>query len=207
VRQQCRKFYPDCNESGQICELPARFDTLRERLNRVLSFCGLVLGEDGKLGTSDQVDTISEAQRRASRLRAVLTERHCHPDVLIFCIAELLQDNYFHAVLEATKSVAEKIRTKAGVDKDRAILVDEVFGFGKDKMPRLAFNALSTETERGEQQGIATLMKGMFGTFRNPTAHAPKVEWPMSEQDASDLLSLASFLHRRIDASIKLKDS
>jgi hypothetical protein len=35
--------------------------------------------------------------------------------------------------------------------------------------------------------------------FRNPTAHEPKIYWPINEQDALDLLSLISLLHRRLD--------
>jgi hypothetical protein len=54
--------------------------------------------------------TIDEAKVRANRLRSELERRHVHSDVLAFCRAELLQENYFHAVLEATKSVSEKIR-------------------------------------------------------------------------------------------------
>jgi uncharacterized protein (TIGR02391 family) len=45
------------------------------------------------------------------------------------------------------------------------------------------------------------LIKGMFGTFRNTTAHAPKVSWPIDLDDALDLLTLASMLHRRLDSS------
>jgi hypothetical protein len=43
------------------------------------------------------------------------------------------------------------------------------------------------------------LMKGMFGAFRNVTAHAPKISWVITEQDAMDLLTL---LHRRLDAAV-----
>lgn len=43
------------------------------------------------------------------------------------------------------------------------------------------------------------LMKGLFSTFRNPTAHAPKVLWATSRQQALDMLTLASMLHRRLD--------
>jgi uncharacterized protein (TIGR02391 family) len=50
-----------------------------------------------------------------------------------------------------------------------------------------------------EQTGIATLMKGMFSTFRNPAAHAPKVAWATSRSDALDILTLESMLHRRLD--------
>ena len=46
---------------------------------------------------------------------------------------------------------------------------------------------------------FATLMNGMFSTFRNPAAHAPKVAWATSRSDALDMLTLASMLHRRLD--------
>ena len=49
------------------------------------------------------------------------------------------------------------------------------------------------------KNGIATLMKGMFSTFSNPAAHAPKVAWATSRTDALDILTLASMLHRRLD--------
>lgn len=178
-----------------------KFDYLRGELNKVLAFGGLILREDGKLAFTQVVSTISEAEKRADRLRAKLEDRNAHPDVLTFCRAELLQDNYFHAVLEATKSVADKIRKKSGLDKDGAELVSQAFGLGKDNNPILAFNNLSNETERDEQKGLVNLMIGMFGTFRNVTSHAPRITWPISEEDALDLLSLASYLHRRIDAS------
>jgi len=62
-----------------------------------------------------------------------------------------------------------------------------------------AFNNLGTEWEPSEQTGIAMLMKGLFSTFRNPTAHAPKVLWATSRSEALDMLTLTSMLHRRLD--------
>jgi len=178
-----------------------KFEFLLGELNKILSFSGYKIGEDGRFRTSEKVDTLSEAEIRANRLRIELVSRNTHPDVIAFCRAELLQDNYFHAVLEATKSVADKIRKKAGIDGDGSMLVEEVFGLRGDRLPKLTFNKLETDTEKDEQKGLVNLLKGMFGTFRNVTAHAPKVTWTIDEQDALDLLSLASFLHRRIDAS------
>lgn len=46
------------------------------------------------------------------------------------------------------------------------------------------------------------LLKGLFGTFRSPTAHAPKITWAIAERDALDLLTLVSLLHRRLDQAI-----
>jgi transposase InsO family protein len=42
--------------------------------------------------------TVSKAQRRAHDLREELKRRGVHADVLRFCRAELMQQNYFHAV-------------------------------------------------------------------------------------------------------------
>lgn len=175
------------------------FENLRGQVNEALAFCGLHVQEDGKVKRVERATTLGQAQERAGRLRSKLIERNVHHDVLAFCRAELLQENYFHAVFEATKSVAQKIRDKTGLAGDGAEIVDQAFGVSA---PMLAINTLRTETERSEQKGFATLLKGMFGTFRNVPAHAPKVMWPIGERDALDLLSLVSYLHRRLDAVV-----
>lgn len=65
--------------------------------------------------------------------------------------------------------------------------------------PPRSVQQLGTDWERSEQTGIATLLKGLFSTFRNPTAHAPRVLWAVSRRDALDMLTLASMLHHRLD--------
>jgi uncharacterized protein (TIGR02391 family) len=184
---------------------PARYrgqePTLHERLaavNVTLAFHGLEFCEDGKFRRCVAATTLSQAEERAGRLRKELERRRVEQEVLAFCRAELLADNYFHAVLEATKSVASAVRARTGLASDGAELAQQAFG-GAD--PPLRINTLRTDTERGEQRGFTNLLVGFFGTFRNPTAHAARVEWPMSEQDALDLLSLASLLHRRIKSA------
>ena len=171
---------------------------LLEAVNRFLAFDGLQVNDAGKLCAVPQATTVSQAEARASRLREELIQRKVHSDVLVSCRAELLQDNYFHAVLEATKSVAEKIRQRTGLGSDGAELATAAFA---GTQPRLALNTLRTDTEKSEQRGFANLLIGFFGTFRNPAAHAPKIMWPIQEQDALDLLTMASYLHRRIDAA------
>lgn len=172
------------------------FEHQREELNAVLAFCGLQLRTDGKFSRASTATTLEEAEGRANRLRAELKRRGVHPDVIHFCQAEWLQSNCFHAVFEATKSIAEKLRNRTGLTTDGARLVDEALS---GNSPRIAINSLQTETERSEQAGFGNLVKGVFGTFRNVTAHAPKVTWPIDEADALDLFSVASYVHRRID--------
>ena len=118
--------------------------------------------------------------------------------MLRFCRAELLADNYFHAVQEAVKSVADKMRVRTGLTDDGGTLVDRVLG---GDPPMLAINPRSTASERSEQSGFANLIKGVFGMFRNPTAHEARIHWPMTKTDAEDLLTLVSLIHRRLDAA------
>jgi uncharacterized protein (TIGR02391 family) len=176
---------------------PADFEERRRLLNERLLLSGFEVAEDGSLHRARAAVTLSEAQRRADDIRAELSRRGVHPDVLAFCHAELMQQNYFHAVLEAAKSVSDKLRTLTGVSGDGSRLVDATCSLSSG--PRVVFSSLATDWERDEQTGIATLLKGLFSTFRNPTAHAPKVLWAVSRRDALDMLTLASMLHRRLD--------
>ncbi|MBC3789373.1 TIGR02391 family protein [Spirosoma utsteinense] len=180
-----------------------QFEHYRIDINKRILFIGLELLDNGKFRKVVEAKTISEAQQRADNLKAKLRDRKVHSDVLLFCRAELLQDNYFHAVFEATKSVADKIRDKSGLTMDGADLVDKAFGLGQLKNPKLAFNTLTTESEESEHKGFMHLIKGLFGMFRNTTAHAPKIKWTIHEQDALDSLTLASMLHRTLDKCVK----
>lgn len=172
------------------------FERRRRAVNSPLAFVGLRYGKDGRFYRTSRAQTLDEAEQRADRLRSELEVRGVHPDVLKYCRAELLEDNYFHAVLEATKSVAEKIRERTNIEGDGAPLVDVALG---GDSPVMRINDLSTESKRSEQSGFVNLLKGLFGVFRNPTAHEPRRVWTMEEEDALDLFVLASYAHRRID--------
>jgi uncharacterized protein (TIGR02391 family) len=175
---------------------PERYEPMRALLNQALAFAGLVVDQAGTLTAAEAAQTLPEAQRRARELRADLEGRGVHPDVLAFCREELLADNYFHAVQEAVKSVADKTRTHTGLTDDGATLVDRVLG---GDPPLLAINSRATASERSEQSGFANLVRGTFGMFRNPTAHEARIHWSMSKEDAEDLLTIVSLIHRRLD--------
>ncbi|MBX9677528.1 MAG: TIGR02391 family protein [Gemmataceae bacterium] len=183
---------------------PQVFRYRRDRLNSVLAFCGYTLGEDGQLRKADAARTISEALERANRLHAALIQRSVHADVLKFCKAELLEENYFHAVFEAMKSVTAKIRTLTGMTGDGCDLVHDAFG-QKYGDPLLVINSFQTETHKGEQYGFMNLLKGLYGTIRNPLAHTPKTEWDMTEQDALDILTMISLVHRKLDQARRFR--
>jgi uncharacterized protein (TIGR02391 family) len=179
---------------------PGRYEPMRALLNRALAFAGLVVDETGKVSSTERATTLPEAQRRAMELRSDLEGRGVHPDVLRFCRAELLADNYFHAVQEAVKSVAAKLRDRTGLGEDGAALVDRALG---GDVPLIAINARRTPSERSEQSGFANLVRGTFGMFRNPTAHEARIHWPINKEDAEDLLTLVSMIHRRLDSAVR----
>ena len=181
---------------------PARFVGRQEafehhlgHVNEVLAFSGLELGRDGEFRRRKVARTLDEAQRRLQTIRAKFQGRRLHSEVLKYCKAELMQDNYFHAVFEATKGLAQRIRDITGVQEDGAHLVDRVFSVER---PLLAMNRLQTQTEKSEHKGFAALLKGCFQAVRNPLAHEPKILWH-GEDDAADYLSLISLLHRKLD--------
>lgn len=175
---------------------PDFFQKRRDSLNIILAFRGYEVGNDGKVLIVEKVNNLDEASRRANKLVAALNTRKVHTQVLRYCNSELLQDNYFHAVFEAVKGVADRIREITGLIEDGGELVDKAFNI---KSPFLALNSLRTDTEKSEQRGFTNLVKGTFGMFRNTTSHIPKIKWPIYEEEALDLLTLVSLIHKKLD--------
>ena len=175
---------------------PDFFQGRRDSLNIILAFRGYEVGINGMVRIVEKVDNLDDASRRANKLAAELNKRKVHTQVLRYCISELLQDNYFHAIFEAVKGIADRIREITGLIEDGAELVDKAFNI---ESPFLAINSLRTETEKSEQRGFINLVKGTFGMFRNTTAHIPKIKWPIYEEEALDLLTLVSLIHKKLD--------
>jgi uncharacterized protein (TIGR02391 family) len=201
-------FITKAMDPAMYTDRPEVYRLLRDKLNAVLAFCGLHLREDGKVIRQDKASTIDQALQRANRLRASLIQRAVHADVLKYCTAELLDENFFHAVFEAIKSITAKLRQLTGSTKDGTDLVHHAFG-DRDGPPLLIINTYDTETMQMEQRGFMSLLKGIYGTIRNPLAHDPRIEWDMNEQDTLDILTMISLVHRKLDKvekNIKLKD-
>jgi uncharacterized protein (TIGR02391 family) len=180
-------------------ESPGAHEVLRAEVNLPLAFAGYYVDDAGKLHPKGQAETLSQARRRAMRLRSQLVDRGAHPRLLRYCVAEVDDDNYFHAVLEASKSLADEIRNRTGRTEDGVPLINAVFELGTRGHPLLALNNLSTDSERSRQNGLTNSLRGVFGSLRNPAAHEPKIRSSVTEQDAVDELCHMSYLHRRLD--------
>lgn len=197
------RFINDAMAPARHVQDRARFDALRDALSEVLSFVGLKVNDEGRVAKAPAATTLDEVARLAGRLQNELKRRGVHQQVIHYCEEEILRKSIFHAVFEATKGVAERLRDLSGSTLDGADLVDHCFST-RVSPPVIRINDFRTETQVSEHKGFATMLKGVFGTFRNPPAHAARAAggWTIAEPDALDLFSLLSYLHRKLDAAI-----
>ena len=172
------------------------YERKRIAINGALIYIGYELGENGKFREVTAASTINEAQQRASNLLNTLKERNAHSEIFKYCRAELVDKNYFHAVFEACKGLFERIRNLSLINADGTELVQYVFNH-----PVLVINHYKTKQEKQEQKGFEAILEGICKMFRNTEAHQPKIEWPLGEQDALEILSLISYCHRRLDGA------
>jgi uncharacterized protein (TIGR02391 family) len=177
------------------------FEEKRNLINLQLCFVGYQLNEDGKFSEIEQAHTISEAQQKADNLKIKLENRNVHPEILKYCKAELIDNNYFHAVFEANKGLFSRIRELSGYDKDGTKLIEYVFS----NHPVLIINNYQSKSDKDEHNGFFNILMGLCGMFRNPEAHEPKISWSVSEQDALEILSMISYCHRRLDNAQKIR--
>lgn len=168
----------------------------RDELNVVLSLSGLEVLEAGNVRWIAKVETLNEAQKRERLLRSHLERSGAHGEVIKHCRPELLKSDYYEAVFESIKGLGARLRTEGNVNLDGRKLVQATM---QGQVPVVSINDRITETQKNEQTGIALLAEGLFAAFRNPAAHEPHLTWTMSEQDALDVLGLASLIHRRLD--------
>ena len=195
VLQLIKTLYPPVSYTAN----PDVFREFCNRINRILRFSGVEYRDDGNFHGVSKTRDLTEARERARRVENKLAARRVHPEVQRYCKSEYMVDNYFHAVLEASKGLAERIREKTGLTIDGVNLINQSFDRAQSGLPKLAFNSLQTETKRNEHDGFKNLMVGSFQFFRNPLAHTPKIDWRHDVEDAVDCLTLISFLHYRLD--------
>ena len=178
------------------------FKTFSNGINRILRFHGVEYRDDGKFHYVDTTRTLSEADQRAKTLENKISSRRIHPEVYKSCRAEFLQEDYFHAVEEAYKGLAEQIRQKTGLTHDGVQLMRLAFerpSSSQGGLPKFAFNTLQTTTEQNEHDGFLDLLIGCTKLFRNPMSHTPKVIWNREVDDTADGLTLISMLNYQFD--------
>lgn len=189
-----------------------RLEDYREQVNSALAFEGYAVNEKGVVINAPVVNSLNEAQLRASRIRGELTRRKIHPEVVKYCRQEILEKNFFHAVFEAAKGFAERVREMSELDLDGVALFKAALYVDYDKKtnriikyPKIAASSLETVSERSQQIGIMKIAEGIFSAYRNEIAHEPRLMSLLTEEDAVDLLTTLSLLHRWLDKATKVR--
>ena len=189
-------------DPARYVDNPPLFESRRNAVNKQLSFEGLEIDETGKaVLLAEKASRLQDIDLRVKGLKNQLEKRNAHPSIIAYCRAELLTDNYFHAVMEANKGLFQRIRDMSGVRTDGNALIEQVFSLN----PILIINSYQSRSEKDEHIGFCNLLKGLCSMFRNPLAHEPKVEWPISEQDALEILGIISYCHRRLDKAQQIR--
>jgi uncharacterized protein (TIGR02391 family) len=178
---------------------PAQFSYLQTGLNEVLIHTGMRLNDKGQVAKikAGAASTLTEAAARAGTIRTELRRRGTHPEVVRYCTDELLAKNNFHALLEAVKSISDRLRAMTGRAGDGAAIVQATLTPGSG--PVVAINDGVSSTDRSEQSGFANIVFGLVGMYRNPTAHDPKILRTVTDDELLEALTTLSMVHRRLD--------
>ena len=184
-----------CNPQGWINQRE-KYESLLNAINEVLSFYGLQVKDDGSLiQTSERSSTV---QRSKSSDEIAFDSRNFHPQIALHGRSHFCRGSYFHAVFECCKSFDSIVGKNTGIGKSGQPLMSESMSLNGP----LKFNSQQNQSERDEQQGVMYLCMGLMNAIRNPQAHEPELSWPMSREDALDVLSLISFLFRKIEWAV-----
>lgn len=198
---QILRFIQLALSPSRFVNQPSRYNQILVEVNQQLAFVGYELKRDGQYREIAIAKTIDDVKIKVENLKIELENRKSHQEIFKYCTAELLQNNYFHSVLEANKGLFQRVRDMSGVATDGTTLIEQVFSSN----PILIINNYQTVSEKNEHIGFCNLLKGLCSMFRNPTAHEPKVEWEIGEQDALEILGVISYCHRRLDKAQKIR--
>ena len=117
---------------------------LFEETNKVLLFAGFTIDQSGKLLEVSQAHTLAEVDKRVNHLRKALYDRAIHSEVQKYCIDDYLRADYYDALFEAAKGLAERVRQISGLTTDGGALFQVAFSKND---PYIFFNAMKTDSE------------------------------------------------------------
>lgn len=173
-----------------------KYKFLFDGANKVLLLNGLEVQENGKVRYVVKAETLDEVDRRVKSLEQKLSDRNIHDEVKKYCIKDYLRKDYYDAVFEAAKGVAQRVRDITGLKNDGGKLFQTAFAKND---PYLYLNLLQTESEISEFTGLKELLEAITHLVRNPAAHTPKINWRSDETRALDILTLISVAHKYLD--------
>lgn len=190
----------------QLCDPQEYFSSpeshagICKQVNGILRFYGLQVGDDGKIRKTGEKSTV--LNKPIPENAKFFDERNLHSKVVQHGRKLFVEGNYFHAVFECCKAYDKDVATTSQIQDHGAGLMSKAFSLSGT----LKLNRQTTETEKNEQEGIMHLSMGLMRAVRNPQSHEPALDWPITKEDALDMLSFLSFLFRKLDKCVYFKN-
>jgi uncharacterized protein (TIGR02391 family) len=170
--------------------------TILDLVNEILAFNRLKVNDEGIVVVPESITP--QLRQSVSRVEKLFDSRNYHYEVRKHARDLFVDEKYFHAVFECCKAFDKYVQSKSLISASGFSLMSKALSIEGP----LKVNGQSTESEIDEQKGVMHLCMGLSSAVRNIKAHEPVLEWPITEEDALDILSLISFLWRKIDDSI-----
>lgn len=122
--------------------------------------------------------------------------RDFHSEVTFHARDRFIDEDYFHAAFEVCKAFDKAVQAKKESPATGQALMLQAWGCDRGwlKVTRCA-----SETDRDIQDGLKFMSAGLMAAVRNPLAHELAQHWVVTAEDCLDMLSLASYLFRRLD--------
>ncbi|MFN8545543.1 MAG: TIGR02391 family protein [Candidatus Binatia bacterium] len=187
-----------CNPQGYVGQRD-RFEGVLKAVNGVLDFYGLRIADDGELRrTGERASTV---RHEKTQDEIAFDGRGFHPQVRRHGRSHFCRGAYFHAVFESCKAFDAAVRSNSGIDKSGQPLMSEALSLAGP----IKLNMQAAQSEKDEQSGVMFLCMGLMNAVRNPQAHEPELHWPMTREDALDVLGLISFLFRKLEKALVVR--
>lgn len=190
---------------ASFMKAPESWREAKKSLNGILIFYGFQLNDLGKIENAQIAASFTDAQKRLRSFQEKLDIYDIHPEVMRYCKEELFVEDYFHAILEASKGLLERIRNLSGRTEDGTKLIDLSFST-KNYNVLIKNNYMQTETEKSEFNGLKSLLNTIIYMYRNPSSHQTRLYNPRSETEAVTAFTLISLAHRILDNCFNVRD-
>ncbi|MCR4422590.1 MAG: TIGR02391 family protein [Exilispira sp.] len=172
-----------------------------EKMNEILAFYDMEVNfKTGKIIVKPSNSPTLRSQHSQAEL--IFDARNFHLEVRKHSRLLFKEGKYFYAVFECCKAFDKYVQEKSRINKHGA----ELKGAALSLKGPLKINTQRTDTEKNEQEGIMHLCIGLMRAIRNPEAHEPELDWPITQEDALNILSLISFLWQKIDTAVYFEE-
>ena len=124
---------------------------------------------------------------------------HFHPSVIKVSRHRFATGEYADAIFASFELVETTVKRISDIDKAGRDLMAEAFN---EKGPRIAFNSMSSRSDKDEQEGLKLVFMGVAQGIRNPKAHEEILQNDVGK--TLEYIGLASLLLKRIDEGLAL---